>query len=212
MKLLEKFDLKTLLIIVLIIIVFLMRACSDDNKNGNGSNIKVDGKNYVLVKYKVDTVYTEVTQTVYRDGKTIYRDKPVYVNIPANVDTNEILKDYYAKYTFKDTLILKDSLGYIALIDTIFKNNIYKRTWDAHVNKLTIKETFYLKDPPRVQVFAGGVVGFDNANIINFAGPTLVLKDKKDHLYSLGIGYSNAKAVSIQGGMFWKISLRKDKK
>lgn len=210
-KIFDKLDLKTILIIGLIIVILLMRNCSGGNTDDNNQTVKVNGKNYVLIKREVDTVYKEIVQTVYRDGKTIYRDVPIYVNVPSDVDTNEILKDYYAKYTFKDTLKLTDSLGYIAVTDTIFKNKIFNRTWDSHVNKITVKEVLYLKDPPKIQVFAGGVVGFDNVNIINFAGPSLVLKDKRDHLYSLGIGYSNAKAFTVQGGMYWKISLKKNK-
>lgn len=209
-KIIEKIDLKTLLIFGLILIIFLMRGCSGGN-NDNSKTVKIDGKKYVVVKHQIDTVYREVTQTVYRDGKTIYRDKPIYVTVPGNVDTTEILKDYYAKYVYKDTLKLKDSLGYITIVDTIFKNNLHFRIWDAKINQISIKETIFLKDPPRVQMFTGGVIGVDKVNIINFAGPSLVLKDKKDHLYSLGVGYSNANTVSIQGGMFWKINLRKEK-
>jgi hypothetical protein len=210
-KILDKLDLKTILIICLILVILLMRSCSGGGDVDKNQTVKVNGKNYVLIKREVDTIYKEITQTVYRDGKTIYRDIPIYVNVPSDVDTNEILKDYYAKYTFKDTLKLTDSLGYIAITDTIFKNRILNRVWDSHVNKITIKETLYLKDPPKIQVFAGGVIGFDKVNIINFVGPSLLLKDKKDRMYSLGIGYSNAKTVSIQGGMYWKISLKKDK-
>jgi hypothetical protein len=211
-KIIEKIDLKTLLIIGLIIIIFLLRACSGGNSGGDGKTVKIDGKKYVVVKHQIDTVYREVSQTVYREGKTIFKDKPIYVPVPKDIDTNEILKDYYTKYIYKDTLKLKDSLGYITITDTIFKNNIHFRIWNAKINQMTIKETIFLKDPPKVQIFAGGVIGVDNINIINFAGPSLVLKDKKDHLYSLGVGYSNAKSVSVQGGMFWKISLRKNKK
>jgi len=190
---LKNLDFKTLLILGLILVIIFLRACSGEKKDGQDKIIKVDGKKYVLVKHTVDTVYQKVTETVYRDGETIYVDVPIYVNVPINVDTSKILKDYYAKYTFKDTLTLKDSLGFITVIDTIFKNRLYKRIWTSSINKITINEKLYLKDPPKLQFFVGGTLGFDKVNLINFAGPTFVLKDKKEHLYS----------------MLWKISLKK---
>jgi hypothetical protein len=58
-------------------------------------------------------------------------------------------------------------------------------------------------------VFIGGVAGFDKVNLVNFVGPSLLIKDKKDKLYLIGIGYSNAKTVSLQGGIYWKIKFKK---
>jgi hypothetical protein len=206
----KKIDFKTLLILVLIIVILLMRACSggkiDDN---NEETIKVNGKKYVVVKRELDTIYKKITQRVYKPGKTIYVEKPIYTPVPVNVDTSKILKDYFAKNIYKDTLKLKDSLGYIALTDTIFKNNILGRTWESNINKVTVKETLYLKNPKKIQLFVGGVVGFDKNNIVNFAGPSVLLKDKKDHVYTLGVGYNNTKTVAIQGGMYWLIKLNK---
>lgn len=205
---LKYLDLKTLLIIALIIVILILRSCTSigDKKE---DIIKVDGKKYIVVKHEIDTVYRPTIQTVYKDGKTIYRDTPVYINVPTNVDTMSILKDYYTKVTYKDTLHLKDSLGYISVIDTIFNNKILNRVWDSHVNKITINDKIYLKELPKTQLYFGGVLGFDKVNIVNFAGPSFILKTKKDHMYSLGIGYSNNKTVSIQGGIYWKITLKK---
>jgi hypothetical protein len=201
-------DFKTLLIVALVIVILILRSCSS-NGDKKDDIIKVDGKKYIVVKHEIDTVYQTTVQTVYREGKTIFKDVPVYVNVPANVDTLNILKDYYTKVTYKDTLHLKDSLGYISVIDTIFNNKILNRVWDSHVNKITINDKIYLKDLPKTQLYFGGVLGFDKVNIVNFAGPSFILKTKKDHMYSLGIGYSNNQTVSIQGGVYWKIKLKK---
>jgi hypothetical protein len=201
-------DFKTLLIVALVIVILILRSCGS-NVDKKDDIIKVDGKKYIVVKREIDTVYQPTVQTVYREGKTIFKDVPVYVNVPANVDTLNILKDYYTKVTYKDTLHLKDSLGYISVIDTIFNNKILNRVWDSHVNKITINDKIYLKDLPKTQLYIGGVLGFDKVNIVNFAGPSFILKTKKDHMYSLGVGYSNNQVVSIQGGVYWKIKLKK---
>jgi hypothetical protein len=208
MDFLKKIDLKTILILGLVIVILLMRSC-DGGGDKPKDIVKIDGKKYQVIKHVVDTQYVPTVQIEYRDGKTIYVDKPVYVPVPSDVDTTKILQDYYTKYTYKDTLNLKDSLGYISVIDTIYKNKIFKRTFDAHVNKITIKDILIVEPPSTNQFFIGGVAGFDKVNVVNFVGPTLVLKTKKDKMYSLGIGYSNSKSISIQGGMYWKIKLKK---
>jgi len=208
-NILKKLDLKTLLILGLIIVILLMRACSSDGGGNKGKEIKIDGKKYTIIKHTIDTIIKPVTQTVYKKGETIFVDVPVYVNIPANVDTASILKDYYTKYPYKDTLILDDGLGYIAVNDTIFKNRILNRKFKSFINQTTITETIYLEPAPKIQMYIGGVAGFDKVNIVNFVGPSLLLKDKKDKVYSLGVGYSNAKSLSIQGGIYWKIKLKK---
>lgn len=209
MKFLEKIDLKTLLIFVLLIVILFMRMCQGPSSQKDPKIIKIDGKKYTVVKHEVDTIIQKVEKTVYKDGKTIYVERPIYVNVPPNVDTNYILRNYYSKLVYIDTLKVNDTMGYIVVKDTIFKNKILNRVWDSHLNKFTVREILYVEQLPKVQVFLGGNIGFDNVNIINYAGPTVLVKDKKDKLYSLGVGYSGNKAISVQGGMYWKIKLKK---
>ncbi len=209
MKFLEKIDLKTLLIFVLLIVILFMRMCQGPSSQKDPKVIKIDGKKYTVVKHEVDTIIQKVEKTVYKDGKTIYVERPIYVNVPPNVDTNYILRNYYSKLVYIDTLKVNDTMGYIVVKDTIFKNKILNRVWDSHLNKFTVREILYVEQLPKVQVFLGGNIGFDNVNIINYAGPTVLVKDKKDKLYSLGVGYSGNKAISVQGGMYWKIKLKK---
>lgn len=209
MKFLEKIDLKTLLIFVLLIVILFMRMCQGPSSQKDPKVIKIDGKKYTVVKHEVDTIIQKVEKTVYKDGKTIYVERPIYVNVPPNVDTNHILRNYYSKLVYIDTLKVNDTMGYIVVKDTIFKNKILNRVWDSHLNKFTVREILYVEQLPKVQVFLGGNIGFDNVNIINYVGPTVLVKDKKDKLYSLGVGYSGNKAISVQGGMYWKIKLKK---
>jgi hypothetical protein len=209
MEFLKKIDLKTLSIITLVIIILLMRMCDGKGNVDKGDIVKIDGKKYEVIKHEIDTVKIPVVQTEYKKGETIYKEKPVYVNIPVNVDTLSILKDYYAKYNYKDTLKLKDSLGYIAILDTISCNKILNRVFDAHVNKFTIKETLIVKDLPKNQFFIGGVMGFDKVDLVNFIGPTLLFKTKKDKIFSIGVGYGLQQRINIQGGLYWKIGKKK---
>ena len=58
-------------------------------------------------------------------------------------------------------------------------------------------------------MFLGGVLGVDKVDIINYLAPTIMLKDKKDKIYSIGVGYTSNKTISIQGGLYWKLKFKK---
>lgn len=208
MKSLLKLDIKTLLLIALVIIIVLMRSC-DGSGSKPGETIKIDGKKYEVLKHTIDTVIVPHDTIVYRPGKDIYHEVPVYQVVPINIDTLAILKDFYAKRVYIDTLRLSDSLGYIVVNDTISENSLLGRLWTAQVNKTTIKEQIIVKELPRNQVYIGVVGGFDKVNIVNFAGPSLILKTKTDKVYSVGVGYAGSGAISVQGGIYWKIKLKK---
>lgn len=207
MKTILKLDFKTLIIITLIIVVLLMKMCTP--KPEPGKTIKVNGKKYQVIKTVTDTQYVPKTKTVYKPGETIFVETPVYVNVPQNVDTAEILKDYYAKYVYKDTVKLGDSLGTVTITDTIHKNKIIGRNFKSKINQITIKDSIFIKEIPRNQLYIGGVIGADKNIGINHFGPTFVLKTKSDNMYSLGIGLNNNFTTSIQAGIYWKIKLKK---
>ena len=205
-KILDSIDLKTLLIVGLIALLVFTRGCNDKDITKGGTTV-VNGKTYQNITQVVDTIYVPTKQTVYKPGKTIYKETPVFVAMPREVDTVAILKDFYSKEVYKDTLKLNDGLGYVSVIDTVSQNKIIGRVWNSQVNKIIVKDTKIVKKAPVNQLYIGAVGGFDRVNIVNYVGPTLVFKTKKDKLYSLGIGYGTNKQISLQGGIFWKIKL-----
>lgn len=206
---LSKIDLKTLIIIGLVMFLLFMRNCSGGDTKP-GETIKVNGKKYEVIKHEIDTQYVEITKTVYKDGKTIFRDIPIYTEVPSDVDTNEILKDYFSKVVYKDTLKLTDSLGYIVINDTITKNSILNRVWDTHVNKLTIKETLYLKELPKNRFYYGVFGGYNNLTSV-YLGPYLSFEGKKDRGFTLGAAtsFSPNGGIIIQGSIYNRIKRKK---
>jgi len=207
-KPLFKLDLKSMLLIVLVLIIVLMKTC-DSEETKPGKTIKIEGKKYEVVKHDIDTFIQKQETVVYKKGKDVYHDTTIYVQVPVSFDTLKVVQDYYAKRVYIDTLKLADSLGYIVVNDTISQNSLLGRLWNAQVNKTTIKETLIVKELPKNQVYIGLAGGFDKANVVNFAGPSLLLKTKKDQVYSLGVGYSASKVISLQGAIYWKIKLKK---
>lgn len=202
-------DFKTLLIISLIFVILFLKLCTPKPPVKPGDTIKVGGKKYTVIQRIIDTQYIPKTKTVYKDGETIFVEKPIYIDIPVNVDTNAILKDYYSKRVYKDTIKLEDSLGQITLVDTIQENKIKGRTFQSSINQIVIKDSIIVIKPPVTQLYVGGTIGADKVVGFNYFGPTFVLKTKSDHMYSLGVGLNNNKTTSIQAGAYWKIKLKK---
>lgn len=209
LNILKKLDFKTLLILALVIVILLMRACQPAPAPGKNDHVKIGSKSYTIVKTVIDTVTVDKTTVVYRPGKDIYHEKIVTVRIPMGTDTSAALADYFTKKLYVDTLTLNDSLGYVTVSDTLFKNSISGRKFKANVRERVINNTIYITPDPVAQFYFGGTMGFDKQNIVNFAGPSLLLKTKKDQIYSLGVGYSGDKQIGVMGSIYWKIKLKK---
>ena len=205
----KKLDLKSLLIIGLIVVILLMRACNGNGDTTKPETINVNGHKYEVVDRKVDTVYVPKDTIVYKPGKTIYRDKPIYLPISPNVDSLAIIKDYYSAIVYRDTLHLSENMGFVSVTDTISQNKIVGRLWSAQLKQKTVHEVTIVKEPAKVQLYIGGTVGFDSKSPINFVGPTVMLKTKSDRVYTLSAGYGIDHRTIIQGGLLWKIKLHK---
>jgi hypothetical protein len=207
-KFFEKIDLKTVIIFGLVIVIFLLNMCSTDVSK-DGGTVKIAGKTYTVIKHEVDTVVVPVKQIVYRDGKDIFKEEIVYKTVPSNVDTNGIIKNYYSQLIYKDTLKLKDSLGYVSIVDTIYNNSILNRRWESHVNKIIIKDLTVVKELPKNQFFIGGFGGYNSQLNSIYLGPTIMLKNKKQNTINLGIAVGTGKEVLIQGSIYRIVKFNK---
>ena len=140
MNWLNKFDLKTILIMILCV-VLLLRGCGDTEEPKEIVN--VGGKDYELLEQKVDTIVVEKTvkvPTYVPKYITKVVTETVEVEVPMDIDTLKIIEDYFAKYEVKDTLNLTydfpkgvtdslgnkpiPTLGYGILTDIISQNQI----------------------------------------------------------------------------------------
>ena len=179
-------DFKTLLILGLVIMLLVTRMYSPGNST-TPPTMKVDGKKYEVLKHTIDTVFITKKTTQYRPGAIIYKEAKVEGIVPPDVDKDSITKDYYSTTVYKDTLKLKNNQGYVSITDSISQNMIVGRLWDAHIISSIITDKTILKELPRTQIYLGGVLGFNSMDLINFAGPSIILKTKKDRIYSLGL-------------------------
>ena len=208
---------KNIAIVALIIFVLLQWF----NPGGilPGKKVFIAGKAYEVIKHEIDTVDIVKTKVITKKGEDIYHETIVEkeVIIPAVIDTAALLKDYYSKVLYKDTLILPDSLGTVSVIDTITQNKILGRTFNANVKQRTIKETMIVKELPKTKIFYGLEGGFNKADFVSSVGAGVLINTKKDKIYQLGLGVNNQTidgvngsfSPYIRGGVYWKIKLKK---
>jgi hypothetical protein len=206
-------------IAIVALIIFILLELLNPGGIMPGKKVFINGKAYEVIKHEIDTVDVIKTKVVTKKGEDIYHEVIVdhEVRVPVNVDTNAILKDFYSKVLYKDTLHLPDSLGTVAVIDTISQNKIFGRTFNANVKQRTIKETMIVKEPARNQVYYGLTGGFNKADVVSSVGAGLILKTKKDKIYQFTLGVNNRITDGTTGGFspyvgfgtYWKIKIKK---
>jgi hypothetical protein len=207
--------------IVALVIWILLQWFNPGGVMPGGRTIRIDGKKYEVIKHTIDTVEVEKIKTVTKKGKDIVHEvidvDTLVLKELVNVDSAAILKDYLAKIIYKDTLVLDGGLGTIALTDTITKNRILGRTWDAKVKERTIKEELIVKEPAKTQLYYGLNAGFNKTDYVSAVGAGLILKTKKDKIYNFNIGVNNRTTDGTNGsfspyvgfGTYWKIKVKK---
>lgn len=192
-------NIQTLVILVLVILV-LLKTC------GSGDEITTE-KVVTKVEVRYDTL--EVEKKVFVPKiKTVVRTNTITdtVVLKSRIDTLAILKDYYNKYVYQDTLKL-DSLGYVVIMDTISQNKIFSRKFDSQIliPTTTITNDIYLNQSK----FFGGVSIGGNKSQINFLSGDLLYKSKKDNVYGVGLGVNQNLEPIVIGRVYWRIQFGK---
>lgn len=207
-----KIKFNKIVIIILIVTIVLMRMFQPKPTDLK-EYIKIGGKKYELLSKKVDTFYIDTTTYI-----APYVPKPqppiiikVPIEIPQNVDTLAILKKYYAKNIYKDTIKI-DSIGFAYINDVVSENKITSRFAKFNYKIPVITNTSIAKEPPVNKVFIGGELGINRINFLNHFSVNTLLLTKRDKMYGLKIGAMNQQTEIVPfvaGSIYWKISLRR---
>jgi len=189
LKVLEKIDFKTLIIVVLFIIILLMRECS-----GSGT--------VTTPRIEQDTVVEYVTitkETPVYVPKVKYVTKVKIDTFTTPIDTAAILADYYAEKYYDDEQEL-DSL-YLVISDTVTQNSIsgrqIKYTLKYPTQTITVKEYINQRE-----LYYG--IGLD-VSTLNYFGGELFYRTKNSQGYGLGIGVNNKFNPIVMGRIYWKL-------
>jgi hypothetical protein len=210
------FNFKSLLdwrgVLLIIFVLFLAITQCNQNNIGEGDIVKIDNVKYQIKKKSVDTVYKPVEIIEHRSKEQIYTFIHNYDIIPVDVDTAEILKDYFAKVVSIDTLKLNDSLGYVVVTDTVYKNRIDYRTYYGNINQKIIYDTTWLTPIPTPNLYFGVTAGLTKNQLPNTIGVSMLYQTPKEKIYGLGVGLQNGSVLYpyINGSIYWKIKFKKD--
>jgi len=202
-----KNNLSLLLIFCLLIIIFLQR-CSFNNKNDSTPRIVRD-----TVWVKNDTVIVSKPQIVKTIPVKITEEKIIKEYIP---DSNYpgllrqyegVIKSLLAKNVTEDKIQI-DSNGYIMIFDTVQNNMIVARSSKVSIKYPVIKETITKPAPKVVQLYAGGQISGNPANLVNGINAGLLVKNKRDQIYGVSVGVNNTGNISYGVQSYWKIKFR----
>ena len=214
---------REVVILLLLGIILFLRGCGEDY--GDKTLVEVDGEQYELLESKTDTIYVEkeVKVTKYVP-KYITKEVIKEVEIPVDVDSLAIIKDYFSKVTVKDTLnlaydfpdVVTDSvgnkpsgdLGFGILTDIISQNRIESREIDWFFKIPTVYNTTIVKELPKNEFYIGLGTGIDQTNGLNNLSGNILLKNKKQNIYGLNLGLSNQLGEYkpfIGGSIYWKL-------
>jgi len=211
------FNFKSLLdwkgVLLVIFLIFLTFMQCQQSKYDKSNTVVIDGELYKVNKKTTSTKYIPNRFTEYRSKEQIYTFIVEYDTAVQyeNVDTAEILKDYFAKKVSIDTLELKDSLGYVTLTDTIKENRIWYRTYLSNINQKEIHDTTWLTPVPTSTLYFGINGGFTKNQLPNTIGLSLMYQTPKNKIFGLGVGLQNGSTITpyVNGSVYWKIKLKK---
>jgi hypothetical protein len=168
-------------LLILITTILILNKCNKDTKT-------------ITNKTVINNYYDSSIK--FLDKPTIIKGAIEYIDKPTIIDTQAILKDYYAKRPYKR--IFEDSSLRVTIIDTTYKNQLLISKFSYQFLKpikTIISTTTTVNNYPsnKIKLFIGAF-GQINKNNINGYGPELSLLTKKENLY--GINY-NLKDNSI---------------
>lgn len=163
-----------------------------------------------------DTIPEEVP--VYIEGEDIYHDTTIYVPTFVQVDTAAILKGFYEKLTYLDTLKLNNNQGFIYLNQTVSENKVLSRTFSSKIKEKIVREPAPELPPIKTQYYVGLNGALSKDDWVNSLGTSIMMKTKNDRIYQIGVGVANRTVDGItgefrpyvNGGVYWKIKFKKD--
>lgn len=196
-------------IVIIIAIAFAIGLLLRKKDTPSGKIESVNGTPHEIIKHEVDTLYLTKTKTKYLPGDSIYVETVVEKEIPVytymKVDTAAILKEFYSKYVYKDTLKLDDNLGYVAVTDTVTKNKILNRSWNYNVRERVLVDTKIVKELPKNELYIGATAGFNKTDIFHNVSAGFLYKTKRNDIYQLNAGVTRLSRPFVSFGTYIKI-------
>jgi hypothetical protein len=177
--------------------VFAYESCHKANKTED-----IDLSKYVKVKEVHDTVYQKMYRKTYIKGDSI-----PFVIIATDTttihDTIRILNDYNAVLAYTDTI--KQDSNIFVINDTITKNRIKSRSFEAKITEKTIYVKQFYAEKAKYRLYYGIRGDFSQSNGLEVLSPGLMLSAKNKALIGLNLNINKNNNMSYSGSLYFKI-------
>jgi len=131
-----------------------------------------------------DTVYQQKTFTKFIKGNSIpFVILDTIYLIDTIKDTITIVKEYNQVKVYSDTMRI-DSLGYAYIQDTISRNSIIGRSFNAQIKEKVIYKTITNEQKQRNQLYLGFIGDLKHSNGQIGIGGSIAFKTAKNTLYT----------------------------
>lgn len=122
------------------------------------------------------------------------------------IQYEKLLNLFLAKNIYVDSLKL-DSVGYVVVSDTVQSNKLDNRGYKYHYKIPTIHTTTTITKyaPLKNQLYLGGGVDGNRAVGVTSLNAGLLLKTKKDNIYSVTVGSNPQGQINYGFRTFWKL-------
>ena len=199
------------IIIILLVLIILIQRCS------SGNNIPVN----------INT-HDTITSIQYVYVKDSGHSKPIYIKggrdtilentieyVPSEdysdllVQFNDLKIALLSKNIYKDEIPI-DTFGNIKITDTIQRNMVVGRGWttDIKVPEKTITITNNIYPKPKRQLYVGGGIFLSQNEPVRQINIGLLLKNKKDQIYSVSAGIDLKGTPEFGIHSYWKIKIK----
>ena len=156
---------------------------------------------------------TTIYKTLTLKGKLLHdtiATPPEYIadtNYPKLLaQYNDLLSKYMALVEFKDTIRI-DTLGYVAITDTVNQNSLKGRSVRTNykIPTITITNTITNYAPPKAMLFFGGGVQGNQTLGVTGANLGILYKSKKDKIVGFNVGSTIGSQLNYGISSYWKI-------
>jgi hypothetical protein len=189
------------------IIVILLMVLSFEKSGCNSPEIKADTVTLHDTTWQVhDSLIIKklkIKEVIHDTLPPEYIADTNYPTLKAQYDA--LVVAYLAKNIYADTVKL-DTLGYVAVADTVYKNEIHSRSYKYNykIPTVTVTNTITKYAPAKGALFMGGGIA-GNKNGVELLQGGFLYKSKKDKVFGLNLGINGNSQIVYGLQSYWKI-------
>lgn len=199
------------IIIILLVLIILIQRC----KSGNNTPVNINTHDtttsikYVYVKDSGHSkpIYIKGGRDTILENTIEYVPSEDYSNLLEQF--NDLKIALLSKNIYKDEIPI-DTFGNIKITDTIQRNMVVGRGWatDIKVPEKTITITNNIYPTPKRQLYIGGGIFLSQNEPVRQINVGLLLKNKKDQIYSVSAGIDLKGTPEFGIHSYWKIKIK----